>query len=367
MWDDELHAQIQGAWDDWQDKLSPEDVRFLENAAADVAMLARDDGVRARFRDCLRRFGAQYAAFRTAREAWDANPRTWRAEMGMPTNPLGAIWAYTYGTGWKGWQDLEPPGSGARAWSPLKREIEKEVPLILGSYTLLAVIHDTVLTGPIPINDGLLSDDLTRKIWCSLLNSVDGITVWAAPQYVIYKRHVDGASAHIRQDLNAERRRESTKKPEEKPNGPGQGGDLEAEKLTMEWDVFISHASEDKEAFVRPLAKALQRKGLRVWFDEFSLGVGDSLRRSIDSGLARSRYGVVVISPDFLKKEWPQKELDGLTAREVDGCKVVLPVWHNVDAETVRRHSPLLADRIAVCTDKGVDAVVEDLMKAMRC
>jgi hypothetical protein len=89
-----------------------------------------------------------------------------------------------------------------------------------------------------------------------------------------------------------------------------------------EWDVFVSHASEDKEEFARPLAQALKDRGLRVWFDEFTLRVGDSLRRSIDRGLAHSRYGVVVISPAFLSKEWPQKELDGLMAREVDGRKV---------------------------------------------
>ena len=103
-----------------------------------------------------------------------------------------------------------------------------------------------------------------------------------------------------------------------------------------EWDVFISHASEDKEDFVRPLAEALKARGLLVWFDEFTLSVGDSLRRSIDRGLACSRFGVVVISLHFLNKEWPQKELDGLVAREVDGAKVILPVWHNITADQVR-------------------------------
>jgi hypothetical protein len=110
----------------------------------------------------------------------------------------------------------------------------------------------------------------------------------------------------------------------------------------MEWDVFISHASEDKESFVRPLAKRLQERGLRVWFDEFTLTVGDSIRRSIDSGLARSRYGIVVISPDFLQKEWPQKELDGLVAREIDGVKAILPVGIRSGERTfapIRQHS----------------------------
>ena len=89
------------------------------------------------------------------------------------------------------------------------------------------------------------------------------------------------------------------------------------------WDVFVSHASEDKEALARPLAEGLRARGLKVWFDEFTFTVGDSLRRSIDRGLAHC-----IISPDFLRK----KELDGLVAREVDGVKVILPVWHGITA-----------------------------------
>lgn len=134
----------------------------------------------------------------------------------------------------------------------------------------------------------------------------------------------------------------------------------------MEWDVFISHAWEDKESFVRPLAKALEAKGLRVWFDELTLTVGDSLRRSIDRGLANSRYGIVILSENFFKKEWPQKELDGLAVREVSGEKVILPVWHNITADQVRRYSPILADRIAVSSSRGLEHVVAELLRAMR-
>ena len=129
------------------------------------------------------------------------------------------------------------------------------------------------------------------------------------------------------------------------------------------WDVFISHAWTDKEDIARPLAEALRRKGLRVWYDEFTLTLGDSLRRSIDRGLAESRYGVVILSPNFFAKEWPQKELDGLAAREVDSGKVILPVWHNVKWEDVRRFSPTLADKLAVSTAKGIDAVVEEILR----
>jgi len=134
----------------------------------------------------------------------------------------------------------------------------------------------------------------------------------------------------------------------------------------MDWDVFICHAWEDKESFVRPLAKALEAEGLRVWFDEFTLTVGDSLRRSIDRGLANSRYGIVVLSPNFFAKEWPQKELDGLASREVSGEKVILPVWHNITADQVRKYSPTLADRVAVSSSRGLKHVVAELLRAMR-
>lgn len=134
---------------------------------------------------------------------------------------------------------------------------------------------------------------------------------------------------------------------------------------SMKWDVFICHASEDKEGLVRPLANLLISYGLKVWYDEFTLTVGDGLRRSIDKGLANSRYGIVVMSPNFLRKEWPQKELDGLASLEVDGRKVILPVWHEIEVDEVRRYSPTLADRVATSSKKGLEQVVADLLGAM--
>jgi hypothetical protein len=94
--------------------------------------------------------------------------------------------------------------------------------------------------------------------------------------------------------------------------------------------------------------------------------VGDSLRRSIDRGLAGSRFGIVVISPAFLSKEWPQLELEGLVAREVGGIKVILPVWHDISADEVRKHSPILAGRLAVSSKTGLENVVGELLRAMK-
>jgi hypothetical protein len=116
---------------------------------------------------------------------------------------------------------------------------------------------------------------------------------------------------------------------------------------SREYDVFISHASEDKDSIVRPLAHALREAGLKVWYDEFELRIGDSLRRKIDRGLANSRFGVVVLSQSFFGKGWPNYELDGLVTRAVSGEQVLLPVWHNVSKEEVIRYSPSLADKLA--------------------
>ena len=134
----------------------------------------------------------------------------------------------------------------------------------------------------------------------------------------------------------------------------------------MAWDVFICHASEDKDNFVRPLAAALRGSGISVWYDEFSLTLGDSLRRSIDRGLKESRFGVVVLSPSFFEKHWPQVELDGLAQRETSGDKVILPIWHNVNHAAVMGYSPPLADRLAIESNKGLEAVSREILRAIK-
>jgi hypothetical protein len=135
--------------------------------------------------------------------------------------------------------------------------------------------------------------------------------------------------------------------------------------VEKEFDVFICHASEDKESFVRSLVEELITKGIAVWYDEFTLKLGDSLRKSIDKGLACSRYGIVVLSKKFFLKDWPEIELDGLAAREINGQKVILPIWHNITREEVLRYSPILADRLAISTSKGMNKIVEAIIDAI--
>jgi TIR domain len=132
------------------------------------------------------------------------------------------------------------------------------------------------------------------------------------------------------------------------------------------YDAFISHASEDKEKLVRPLANVLIKMGYRIWYDEFALKVGDSLRQSIDKGLINSRYGIVILSPSFFAKNWPQYELNGLTSREIAGRKVILPVWYKITKGDLLAYSPALADKVAVTTDqKPIKAVAAALAKVL--
>ena len=135
----------------------------------------------------------------------------------------------------------------------------------------------------------------------------------------------------------------------------------------MLYDVFIWHASEDKDAFVRPLAAMLQESHLEVWYYEFALTVGDSIRRAIDRGLAQSRYGIVVLSPSFFAKNWTQYELDGLIERDTAGSdKLVLPIWYQVSHGDVIGYSPSLANRRAARASDGLAAVVAELLNVMR-
>lgn len=114
-----------------------------------------------------------------------------------------------------------------------------------------------------------------------------------------------------------------------------------------EYDVFISHASEDKDEIVRPLAVKLKSMGLKVWYDEFELKIGDSLRRKIDKGLANSRFGIVVLSIAFISKGWTNYELDGIVTKVISGQQVILPIWHNITKQQVIDYSPSLADKLA--------------------
>ena len=141
----------------------------------------------------------------------------------------------------------------------------------------------------------------------------------------------------------------------------------ELSKKKNKYDAFISHASEDKEQIVRPLAEGLIKAGFSIWYDELQLKIGDRLRRSLDQGLANSRFGIVVLSPAFFAKNWPEYELDGLIAREVDSRKIILPLWHKVSKDEILTYSPTLADKIALSTTSNtIEELVSKLSEVLQ-
>jgi hypothetical protein len=137
----------------------------------------------------------------------------------------------------------------------------------------------------------------------------------------------------------------------------------ELEAKEFKYDFFISYASEDKSGVAQPIYEALAGD-YRVWFDEAELKLGDSLRKKIEEGLANCKFGIVVLSPTFFEKKWPEHELNALTARDISaGGGVILPIWHNLSGDDILEHHPSLADTKAVKFSDGIDAVTAAIIR----
>lgn len=134
--------------------------------------------------------------------------------------------------------------------------------------------------------------------------------------------------------------------------------------MDKKYDCFISHASEDKEDFVRPLVKELQKHGLEVWYDEFELRWGNSIRKTIDKGLSDSTCGIVVLSHNFFNKNWPQTELDALyTIKDSRGQDLIIPIWHNITKEEVTKYSSIIASLFAGKSTEDMKIIVDNIQK----
>lgn len=119
-----------------------------------------------------------------------------------------------------------------------------------------------------------------------------------------------------------------------------------------EYDVFVSHAWEDKADFVDRFVEELRTLGIKVWYDTSEIKWGDSMRKRIDDGLRKSQFGVAVLSPNYIKegKYWTKAELDGLFQLDSIGGKVLLPIWHHLTKEEVMEYSPIIASKLAMNT-----------------
>jgi hypothetical protein len=133
------------------------------------------------------------------------------------------------------------------------------------------------------------------------------------------------------------------------------------------WDVFISHASEDKDDIVDKMVVILEYFDIKTWYDKNTLNIGDSLSKSIDLGLSDSKYGIIIFSENFIKKGWTEYEFRSLLNREIGRKKVILPIWHKINREIIEKYSPFLMDKYALDTSKQtLEEIVIELIKVIK-
>lgn len=151
------------------------------------------------------------------------------------------------------------------------------------------------------------------------------------------------------------------------------GAKTSASRSNYEYDVFISHANDNKEEFVNALTTVLGRLGISVWYDANSLDWGDDWKLQIRNGLKKCRFGIVVISPEFLGREWTEKELNELLQRQNEsGEKVVLPLLYRMTIDDLKKNYPKVADiqTRTVTTETDVRDIAIDfariLIKSLR-
>jgi hypothetical protein len=128
--------------------------------------------------------------------------------------------------------------------------------------------------------------------------------------------------------------------------------------------AFVSYAGEDREV-AEAIARDLTRLGVPAFYDRDSLQPGDSIVERIHEALSQADFGVLIVSPDFLRKDWPRQETRKLVRDYIEGRTRLLPVWHNATSEEVRTRQPALADIWAVNTESGLRAVVRALAAQM--
>ena len=133
----------------------------------------------------------------------------------------------------------------------------------------------------------------------------------------------------------------------------------------FKFQCFVSYASEDR-AFVKQLVDALSERKITVWWDRGQITLGDKLSAKIDEGLRQSRYGLVIVSPSFVRKKWTNEEIRALSNRAVgSGQKVVLPVLVDMTYDEFSNTYPLLGDALSTTYSGDIDELVVEIMQAI--
>lgn len=130
-------------------------------------------------------------------------------------------------------------------------------------------------------------------------------------------------------------------------------------------DFFICHANEDKEEFVRDLAETLMKNGANVFYDEYSIKLGDSLTDSINKGIKTSDNAIIVLSNYFFEKSWTQAELQAIFHKSRSTDYKIFIIYHNISNAQVTEKYPLLSDIKAINSSDGLNKIIEELFKAI--
>jgi hypothetical protein len=126
--------------------------------------------------------------------------------------------------------------------------------------------------------------------------------------------------------------------------------------MTKPYHIFISYASED-EAYATELSTYLRYFGLRIWFAPLSLRIGDKPLDSINAGLIASEYGLLLLSPTYLAKQWTSYELDVLHRQHIEDQKRLFPLWHGVDKSQINQWNPGLSGIIALKSTESLSDI----------
>ena len=129
--------------------------------------------------------------------------------------------------------------------------------------------------------------------------------------------------------------------------------------------LFISHASEDKDSFVRQLASALQDSGIDVWYDEYEIKPGMSIRESVDRGLASCDVGILIFSKWYFKKKWTIWELNGLIQKMLNNSAILIPIYFDISHEEIFRISPSLSDIMGIRFANDIKNVAEKVYETI--
>lgn len=135
------------------------------------------------------------------------------------------------------------------------------------------------------------------------------------------------------------------------------------DKEVIEYDVFLSHSSLDKDIFVTELSQKLTGKGLKVFEDIKVFKIGQSQTDMMNMGILNSRFVVIFLSKNFIQSGWSQYEFKSFLNREINEKRVIiLPIWHEVTVEEVRQYNPYIVDKYAFNTSKQtLDEMVDQI------